>query len=80
MKIQDIEGKTIRSAQLMQDPEHSDKHVFRLTFTDDAACDIVATHSGDWDTEAIDEYAALIFITPCDDSLVPVNNTEGDAE
>ena len=62
MKIQDLVGKTISSAQRMKRPEYDDEAWLKLTFTDGTSCFVVAGY-GEYTGESEDEYPAYIGIT-----------------
>ena len=72
MNIQDLTGKTIKSATKMKKPEYDDEGFLRIYFTDGTSCDIVAWYGG-YSGDSEDEYPTDISVHECDSELIPVD-------
>lgn len=65
-------GKTIASATVMKDPGYVDEPYLKLEFTDGSEIILQAWHTGEFSTEAKDEYPVYIGIADKINGLVPV--------
>jgi hypothetical protein len=71
MKLEELVGKTIRSATRMKKPEYDDDGWLKLEFTDGTSCVVVAYYCG-YTGKSEDEYPTGINVTEKEEGLVPL--------